>query len=158
MLRLERYARIDFGIRIRLPWEQIAVNARALSELVAKGPGIARKQGPHCAVGRILYADGSRGILLYAKASLTGDEKDYVLDYWRRNSSFPHETTGDQFFGEEQFEMYRALGFHILDGFLSGVDEFAFCPRADQGFADAAAARAEIIEAIGHAVVAGGVF
>ncbi len=43
---------------------------------------------------------------------MTGDEPDYILHYQRHNPSFPHETTGDQFFGEEQFEAYRALGFH----------------------------------------------
>ena len=70
--------------------------------------------GPHCAIGRVLYADGAQGLLLYFKSSVTGDEKDYILDYKRRNPTFPHETTADQFFTEEQFEAYRALGFHIL--------------------------------------------
>ena len=37
-----------------------------------------------------------------------------------RHATFPHETTGDQFFSEEQFEVYRALGFHMAHGFLSG--------------------------------------
>jgi hypothetical protein len=26
---------------------------------------------------------------------------------------FPHHSTGDQFFDEEQFEAYRALGYHM---------------------------------------------
>ena len=56
-----------------------------------------------------------RGVLVYFKSSVTGDEKDYILDYKRRNPSFPHETTTDQFFTEEQFEAYRALGFHMVD-------------------------------------------
>src|SRR5205807_7962349 len=67
----------------------------------------------------------SEGVLVYVKASLTGDEKDYVLDYKRRNPAFPHETTGDQFFSEEQFEAYRALGFHIAYGFWAGDHNFA---------------------------------
>ena len=33
-----------------------------------------------------------------------------------------HEDTGKQFFNEEQFEVYRALGFHIADGIFSGRD------------------------------------
>ena len=70
--------------------------------------------GPHCAAGEIAYGPGETGILFYVKSSLTGDESDYVLDYKRRNPDFPHETTGDQFFGEEQLEAYRALGFHIM--------------------------------------------
>jgi hypothetical protein len=47
------------------------------------------------------------------------------LDYKRRNRAFPHETTGDQFFGEEQLEAYRALGFHIVKGLLTGETPFA---------------------------------
>ena len=65
----------------------------------------------------------------------TGDEKDYILDYKRRFSTFPHETTGDQFFSEEQFEMYRALGFRMVDGFFSRKDDFSFIGGAE-GFAD----------------------
>jgi hypothetical protein len=32
----------------------------------------------------------------------------------------PHEITLDQLFSEEQFEVYRALGFHMVLGLLSG--------------------------------------
>ena len=67
----------------------------------------------------------STGILIYIKASLSGDENDYVLDYKRRNPTFPHESTVDQFFSEEQFEAYRALGFHAARGLLTGADDFA---------------------------------
>ena len=57
------------------------------------------------------------------KASVTGDENDYVLDYKRRYSQFPQETTLDQLFSEEQFEAYRALGFHAMYGLLNGTDD-----------------------------------
>jgi hypothetical protein len=59
-------------------------------------------------------------------SSLTGDEEDYIRDYARRYSDFPHETTGRQFFNEEQFEVYRALGFHMADRILSGKDVVIF--------------------------------
>ena len=120
---VERYARIDFGIRIDLPWEPIAAAALAFD---ARADGPQRLAGPHCAVGRILYPDGAVGVLLYVKASMTGDEKDYILDYKKRNPSFPHETTGDQFFSEEQFEAYRALGFHMVEHFFDQDDDFAY--------------------------------
>jgi hypothetical protein len=55
---------------------------------------------------------------------MSGDESDYILDYKRRNSTFPHETTLDQFFNEEQFEVYRALGFHVARNLLTGSDVF----------------------------------
>jgi hypothetical protein len=37
-----------------------------------------------------------------------------------------HETTIDQLFTEEQFEAYRALGFHAAYGVFSGTDWYAF--------------------------------
>jgi hypothetical protein len=87
-------------------------------------PAIVSRAGPHCAVGKIYYPEGE-GRILYVKSSVSGDENDYVMDYKRRRASFPHETTGDQFFTEEQFEAYRALGFHALQGFFSGRDHVA---------------------------------
>ena len=92
---------------------------------MGRGETYATQAGPHCAVGRIVYPDGARGVLVYFKSSVTGDEKDYILDYKRCNPSFPHETTTDQFFTEEQFEAYRALGFHIVDHFFGEADDFA---------------------------------
>jgi hypothetical protein len=73
-------------------------------------------------VGLIDYGEEEFGALVYVKGSLTGDESDYVRDYGRRNPSFPHERTSDQLFSEEQFEVYRALGFHAAHRFLSGKD------------------------------------
>ena len=115
LIKLQRYARIDLGCRIDLPWAKI----RAQSLSVQKGEGSMAK-GPHCAIGKIEYEHGGEGVLVYVKSSVSGDENDYVRDYNRRYKAFPHETTGDQFFSEEQFEVYRALGFHIMDGLLTG--------------------------------------
>jgi hypothetical protein len=69
-------------------------------------------------------ASGPRehGILVYIKSSLSGDENDYVLAYKAAHPTFPHETTMDQLFTEEQFEAYRALGEHIVARFLAGND------------------------------------
>jgi len=109
----ERFARIDLGVRIDLPWELIRDKAALVEESFAEGPIPAdyAAVGPHAAIGRIIYGEGEEGLILYVKSSLTGDENDYVLDYKRRHSTFPHELTGDQFFGEEQFEAYRASAF-----------------------------------------------
>lgn len=142
-ITLQIYARIDLGVRISLPVEGIrdatvkamkgeaAIAAETtqaakpppqpLNEtLTPSGP---RPTGPHVAIGRIDYGEGIEGTLIYIKASLSGDENDYVRDYVRRNPTFPHETTGDQFFSEEQFEVYRALGFHIAHRFFEAKDE-----------------------------------
>ena len=126
--RCERYARIDMGIRIDLPWRKIAEVATKYDEEIAQNKPGTEQNGPHCAVGVIEYPDqDERGMLIYVKASMTGDEADYIRDYKRREHSFPHESTGDQFFSEEQFEVYRALGFHALYGMLTpGGHSFAF--------------------------------
>lgn len=92
------------------------------------------KEGPHCAVGQIDYPDGGKGVMVYIESSFTGDENDYVTDYKKRYPQFPHETTADQFFSEEQFEVYRALGFHAGYGVFGPRDGFA---QLDDKFPDA---------------------
>jgi hypothetical protein len=138
LLTLERYARIDLGVRINLPWDEIAAMSKSVDASKDDEPVCAN--GPHCAVGRILYQTGEQGIIVYIKSSLSGDEKDYVLDYKKRYASFPHETTGDQFFSEEQFEVYRALGYHMVEGLFSGSDQFSFQSTGPGAFADSKAA------------------
>lgn len=150
LLKLERYARIDLGVRIILPWEQIRDRNRETSDAISpKTPGEAkRRRGPHCALGRILYEDGSYGILLYFKSSLSGDEKDYLLDYKKRYPDFPHENTGDQFFTEEQFEAYRALGYHVVEGYFSDSDEVSFLMDGHRAWPDIHAAKTEVRRAL----------
>jgi hypothetical protein len=53
------------------------------------------------------------GYLVYLKPTMTGDEPQDVLEYFRRIPEFPHQSTADQWFGESQFESYRKLGMHI---------------------------------------------
>ncbi|HEX6741413.1 MAG TPA: patatin-like phospholipase family protein [Sphingomicrobium sp.] len=140
LLKLERYARIDLGVRIEVPWEQIAAQSTTTSRELREGAAKC-VHGPHCAVGPIYYQDGTVGVLVYVKSSLTGDEKDYLIDYARRNPAFPHESTSDQFFSEEQFEMYRALGFHMVNRFFHG-DQVATFPGDGEAGLDADAIRA----------------
>jgi hypothetical protein len=110
--RLERYALTDFGIRIDLPWKQIATASLATGKAIDEQGNTGEDRGPHCAIGEIRYPGGRKGILVYIKVSLSGDEDDYVIDYKKRHGAFPHETTPDHWFSEEQLECYRALGFH----------------------------------------------
>jgi hypothetical protein len=64
------------------------------------------------------------GILIYLKASMTGREGTAVLQYKSTHPPFPHETTGDQFYGEDQFESYRQLGRDVaLEAFEEAQDE-----------------------------------
>jgi hypothetical protein len=137
---LQRYARIDLGVIIDMPWNTIRKTTCTQMGLHAgadQSPEPAK--GPHAAIGRIDYGGGEEGLLLYIKSSLTGDENDYVRDYARRHDLFPHETTGDQFFSEEQFEVYRALGFHAAHCMLAGQDALeVFGSRTPATLGDAA--------------------
>ena len=140
-LKLERYARIDLGVLIDLPWQPIRDRALALDAAAAttehQATLTATPPSHHVAVGRIRYGNEREGLLVYVKASLTGDEPDYILDYKARHPDFPHETTGDQFFGEEQLEVYRALGFHIMRYFLDERSSFEVACLKDETAAEA---------------------
>ena len=109
LLRLILFARVDMGIDIEIDLSSIRRQAGSSSS------------GAHYVVGTIRYGtdeQGERdeGWLLYLKASLTGDEDEVIRDYHESHPAFPHEPTANQFFDERQWEMYRALGFHIADG------------------------------------------
>ena len=71
----------------------------------------------HCIVGRIHYEQrdpvATPGYLLYIKASLSGNEPTDVRQYKSEHGAFPHESTGDQWYSESQFESYRKLGEHV---------------------------------------------
>jgi hypothetical protein len=71
------------------------------------------------AIGTINYGPGlDPGVLIYLKASMTGkdaNEDTPVLQYKAAHPLFPHESTGDQFYREDQFESYRHLGYSIAD-------------------------------------------
>jgi len=75
----------------------------------------------HCAIGKIKYSNGSIGYLIYLKASVTGDEDIGTAQYHSVHPSFPHETTANQFFSEDQFESYRKLGQHVVRQALRGT-------------------------------------
>jgi hypothetical protein len=75
----------------------------------------------HSAVGKIKYDNGSIGYLIYLKASVTGDEDPSIAQYRTTHPTFPHETTADQFFTEDQFESYRKLGAHVVKHSFRGT-------------------------------------
>jgi hypothetical protein len=49
------------------------------------------------------------------KSSLTGDEPKITGNYQAKEPEFPHRSTSDQFFNEEQFDAYRSLGQHMIE-------------------------------------------
>jgi hypothetical protein len=99
---LIRMCEVDFGAKITIDVSALRIAADASWST------------RRWAVGRIEYPDGSPdGTLIYLKASMTGREDTSVLQYKSARPEFPHETTGDQFYGEDQFESYRHLGREI---------------------------------------------
>jgi hypothetical protein len=129
LAQLERFARIDLGVRLHVDVTPIAIGhqaaSRAMSKLTEPLKPEDSKAGPHVALGLIEYPGNEIGAFLYVKSSLSGDENAYVAAYKAEHPAFPHETTGDQFFSEEQFECYRALGEHIVRRALTGQDPVA---------------------------------
>lgn len=92
----------DFGTRIE-------IDLAAL-----RHQGTTKRSQSHFAVGCIRYQNAPQpGVLIYIKATLTGDESSDIKEYAAAHSRFPNESTGDQFFDENQFESYRELGRHI---------------------------------------------
>ena len=131
-VKMQRYARIDLGVRIELPWQEIrTVSLDTQKKIADKDVAVPSysRNGPHCAVGVIEYSKSEFGYLLYIKSSMSGDENDYITDYKRRFPAFPHETTGDQLFSEEQFEVYRSLGFHAAHNAFTNEDEIVCLAR-----------------------------
>jgi hypothetical protein len=118
LARVMRYVKIDGGITIDINVDDLRRNPSGLVD-------------GHYALGRIRYGEEGDGYLLYVKASLTGDEDEDVKEYRARHAEFPHESTGQQFFNEGQFEAYRSLGHHIgshlfTEGFARRDTERAF--------------------------------
>lgn len=111
-LTLVRHAQIDFGVRIE-------------PDLTDLRPNLTSKfSQSHSMMSRVHYpAAGSQpageGLILYMKLSVTGNELELIKRYRGLHPDFPHETTLDQFFDEEQFEAYRQLGVHIAEGLFS---------------------------------------
>jgi len=104
LVTLMRLARIDLGVSISADLSDLRRTRGAFSER-------------HWLWATLHYSlpDGREmlGHLLYVKASLSGDEPEHIRAYHARSPTFPHESTVDQFFNENQFESYRALGEHV---------------------------------------------
>lgn len=106
----------DLGNLVRRARESLGAEITIdLGPLRRGEDGLARA---HVVVGSIRYADGSPATLVLCKPALTGDEPVDVQQYAGRASKFPHDSTGDQFFDEAQWESYRRLGEHTIEALL----------------------------------------
>ncbi|WP_193212583.1 patatin-like phospholipase family protein [Luteolibacter marinus] len=113
LMTLIRHAQIDLGIRIDPQLDDLRPGSAT---------GYSRTHYHLC---RIHYPQAGKdrpeatGLLLYIKLSVTGNESELIRRYRINNPAFPHQTTLDQFFDEEQFEAYRQLGVHAAEGLFS---------------------------------------
>ncbi|MDT4898062.1 MAG: hypothetical protein QOH25_3139 [Acidobacteriota bacterium] len=112
-----RKIRIDLGVPVEFKDGDFQLHTRPPHKL-----------GKYCAIGTIRYScvdntpPDDDGVLIFIKASMSGDEPQDVLHYQQENELFPQEFIGDQFFSESQFESYRMLGSHIMDA-ICGADK-----------------------------------
>jgi hypothetical protein len=136
--------RVDFGVNIQ--FEPGAAPRR-------RGQGDDGRAWSR-ARATIQYPDGLTGVLIYIKPSLAGIDDEISEDvrfYVAHHPDFPHETTADQWFDENQFECYRNLGFTIGemrgDEILSEIRPHLPPPRLADPLETEAAVRAEAVPA-----------
>lgn len=123
-----RKIRVDFGVPI--DFDPMKILSRSKSK---------DKAGSFCAIGKILYSHidkvpkldsagatvkdeqgkvvevpAPNGTLVYIKPVFYGDEPRDIYHYAQANKRFPHESTADQWFSEDQFESYRSLGLYMV--------------------------------------------
>ena len=130
---LERLARVDFGVEFE--WQPVPatnpvpkhvldwINTSKVGTLQSL-KGNPHHGGPgtmHAALARIKYGNcpgQSDSWLLLIKPSLAGDEPLDITQYAASHEDFPQDSTGEQFFDDEQWESYRMLGYtaaiHLL--------------------------------------------
>jgi hypothetical protein len=114
-----RMAELDEGMRIQFSARDLA-SLRTANAL----QGLARK---HFAVGRIDYPPNAAGnpeevgYVIYLKTGRLGTEDQVVSSYAQANPEFPHQSTTDQDFDEEQFEAYRRLGENMASNALFSI-------------------------------------
>jgi len=115
LLGLIEKARTDFGARIEIDFSSI------------RPPEGSRECPKNFVEGKIYYDPNDSddyGLLILVKASMPPKSAipisprnrklpDDVWQYCLAHSTFPHQTTADQWFDELQFESYRALGEYL---------------------------------------------
>jgi hypothetical protein len=120
---LIRMCDVDFGVKI-----SIDVNSTRT--------GDSGWSSRRCAIGSIdygAYGNHFQGTLVYLKASMTGREETDILQYKSGHPAFPHESTDNQFYSEDQFESYRNLGRDIaMRTFESVSADSDFIAMADE--------------------------
>jgi hypothetical protein len=114
--------KVDLGVEIQAPPE-IGIYSRNASKKK-------KSKGKRYFIAPIIYpeqvgtdAEG-KSWLLYCRPTLYGNEPADIQQYAATNQAYPHQSTGDQFFDERQFEAYRRLGRFTMDEILGKEEVF----------------------------------
>ncbi len=102
--------RVDFGTEITINLDEL------------QPPAGSPRISPFV-TGEINYPGGLKGTLIYIKPLLIKNLPQDVLAYSRLETTFPHQSTIDQFFDEAQFESYRELGFECASAAVARINE-----------------------------------
>jgi len=97
--------RADFGAQVEI-------------DLSPLRPGTDGVSPQACIQGTINYGPDSLGrkqksTIIYVKSVYLAGLPPDVVAYRNQHRDFPDQSTGDQFFAEDQFEAYRELGFQV---------------------------------------------
>lgn len=126
LARLIQLARVDFGIDIDIDISPLIPDEDSAQPTLPFAVGRINYAGYGSLRDRIededkdVESDASDappreepldGYLLYVKSAMVNPENAEFRSYRLKHKSFPHETTMDQFFDEQQFEVYRELGY-----------------------------------------------
>jgi len=122
--------RVDFGVNIRFRNEDYDLthlfpgSAETPSDASKNFADLYKLARRGYAVGTVEYPDGKVGTVVYIKSTLTRGLPADIYGYKARNPDFPHQTTMDQFFDEEQFDAYRELGYRLAAQFFRDIDKY----------------------------------
>lgn len=68
----------------------------------------------------LTYEDGTKGRMVYIKATLIAGLETAIVGYRASFHDFPHQSTADQFFSTDQFDAYVGLGRECAQQAISG--------------------------------------
>jgi hypothetical protein len=102
--------RVDFGVEIEIDVSELRPDKIPGDDGAEEFSAKNRFSSKNFVIGKVKYASSAKtefknekdGVLIYIKSSLPA-----------LHNQFPHESTFDQWFSEDQFEAYRQIGYLI---------------------------------------------
>ena len=101
-------ARSELSVAIELDPESMAPSD---ADMETRAPHVRRTH----VTGRIRYANGGEGTLVFVKAGVPDDAPSDVQSFHRKHPGFPCDSTINQLFTAERFDAYRTLGEHAAE-------------------------------------------